>query len=405
MKQSIKKIFQNLSTYLFFVLFIATISMLIVLEYSLSFDRIDNLHKQQQLISTLTKLDKSDLELALIQFNGKSVQLHQEIDKLRLLYKYAYIDKYIVKNQQEYFQDLQKLSQLTDAFNAAAKEYYVDIKSKQLEQKAKEHLTEALHTINNHIDEMLLKSLKYNEIKFKFFKNVTIIVFILIFLATIYYKRALNAIYGDIEFLQNMNKNRKGTNIYSQEADAISLRMNRKSISNDNPDLIDSITGINNYKGMIDSYFVKKSLKDSNFTSVTVVEIDNFSKSNRVFPQDITQAILKKVAYTISLHQQPVDVIARTDYNQFTIIFSRSSKEQAFKDVEIIRQSIAELKFNIPNSDTKQITISGGFIIKPNNTSLEEAMKQAKEILRYAQSTGTNKIMQTRDLAQRDYTH
>ena len=49
-----------------------------------------------------------------------------------------------------------------------------------------------------------------------------------------------------------------------------------------------------------------------------------------------------------------------------------------------------------------QITVSGGFIIKPNNTSLEEAMKQAKEILHYAQSTGKNKILQLRDLAQKD---
>jgi diguanylate cyclase (GGDEF)-like protein len=112
---------------------------------------------------------------------------------------------------------------------------------------------------------------------------------------------------------------------------------------------------------------------------------------------------LKKIAYTISLHEQPIDVIARTDYNQFTIIFSRSEKEQAYKDVEIIRQSIAELKFNIPHTETTQITVSGGFVIKPNNSSLEEAMKQAKEVLRFAQSTGKNKILQTRDLSKRDH--
>jgi diguanylate cyclase (GGDEF)-like protein len=402
MKHSIKKIFQNLNTYLLFVLLVVTLGLLSIFEETLSFEKVDNLVNQKKIISSLTKLDKSDIELALILFNGKSARLHQEIDKLHTLYKYAYMDKYIVGNKNEYLSDLDKLSHLTDDFNNAAQAYYVDTKSKELDAKAKKQLDIAFANINKQIDTILLKNIQYNEEKFKYIRYTAIIIFILILFATLYYRRVINAIYRDIEFLQQMDKNRKTYNIYSQEADAISLRMNRKSVSNDNPDMIDPVTDINNYKGMISAYSIKKDIKDSNFTSVTVLEIDNFSKTNRAFAQDITQAILKKIAYTISLHEQPVDVIARTDYNQFTVIFSRSSKEQAFKDAELIRESIAELKFNIPNRGFTQITLSGGFVIKPNNTSLEEAMKQAKEILHYAQSLGTNKIMQTRDLAQRE---
>ena len=402
MKHSIKKIFQNLNTYLLFVLVAATLGLLTTFEHTLSFDKVDNLVNQKKIISSLTKLDKSDLELALILFNGKSTRLHQEIDKLRTMYKYAYMDKYLVHNEEEYLSDLDKLSELTDKFNKAAQEYYVDTNNKALEAKAKKELDIAFAKINKQIDTILLKNIHYNEEKFKYIKNVVIVIFILILLATIYYRRALNAIYRDIEFLQQIDKQRKNYNIYSQEIDAIALRVNRKQITNDNPDMLDSVTEINNYKGMINDYSNKKRTQDSNFTSVTVLEIDNFSKSNRAFPQDVTQAILKKVAYTISLHQQPLDIIARTDYNQFTVILSRPSKEQAYKDVELIRESIAELKFNIPKKGATQITVSGGFIIKPNNTSLEEAIKQAKEILRYAQSLGTNKIMQTRDLAQKD---
>ena len=402
MKQSIKKIFQNLNTYLFFVLFIAFASLLLVFEHSLSYDKVDNLNRQKEIISTLTKLDKSDLELALIQFNGKSIQLHQEIDKLRLLYKYAYIEKLLLSNQKEYFQDLNKLSELTDKFNQAAKEYYVDTDDKKIEEAAKVKLQNALNTINQQINTILLKSIHYNEVKFYLIKNSIYLLFILILFATFYYRKALSSIYKDIDFLQQVDKKRASYALYSQEADAISLRMNRKTVSNNNPEMIDPVTEINNHKGMIHSYSLKKHAKESNFTAVTVLEIDNFSKSNRAFPQDVTQAILKKVAYTISLHEQPIDVIARTDYNQFTVILSRPSKEQAFKDIELIRESIADLKFNNPSMGNKQITVSGGFVIKPSNTSLEEAMKQAKEILKYAQSTGRNKILQTRDLVQRD---
>ena len=400
MKQSIKKIFQNLYTYLFFIFFISLTSIGLSFEEGLSYDKVDNLHTQKEIVSSLIHLDKKDIELSLIQLNAKSTQLYQEIDKLSLLYKYAFIEKLVTSNEKEYKDDLQQLTLLAKSFNNAAQKYY-DTKNKK-QKEAKKALLDTLKSINEHIDNMLIKTLSYNEKKFHVMHNVLIVLFVIIFLATIYYYRALKAIYNDIDFLQRVNKNRKNYNIYSQEADAISLRMNRKSSSHDNPDMIDPITNINNYKGMVFSYDLKKNTKDTNFTSVTVLEVDNFSKAQKSYPEDFIQAVLKKIAYTISLNEQAIDVIARTDYNQFTIIFSRSSKEQAFKDIELIRQSIAELKFNLPNHGPVLITVSGGFVIKPHNTSLEEAIRQAKEILRYAKSLGTNKILQSRDLAQRD---
>jgi len=405
MKHSIKKIFENLKLYLLFIFFVALFAILLTFEQQLSFDKTDNLNNQKKIIQTLTKLDKSDIELALIQFNGKSTQLHQEIEKLKILYKYNITDRFILGNEKEYFDDLDKLSILTDRFNSAAHEYYIEsgnIKNLELEKQAKEQLDKSLNEIMQHIDSMLLKSIRYNQQKFDIVKILVIIIFVLIVLATFWYRKMLTSILKDIEYLFQVDKTKGEYDIFSMEADAIALRMNRKTVVNDNPTMLDPVTEINNYKGLMNSYGSKKGLKDSNFTAVSVLEIDNFSKSNRAFSQEVTQAILKKVAYAISLHEQPIDVIARTDYNQFTIILSRSSKEQLFKDMEIIRESISELKFTAPENGPIHITVTGGFIIKPNNTSLEEAIKQAKEILAYAKTTGKNKIFQLRDLAQKD---
>jgi len=402
MKHSIKKIFTNLNTYLFFVLLISFVAMMLTLEQQLSFEKVNNLNKQKEIISSLTNLKEDDIELALIQFNGKSTQLHQEIDKLKNFYKYDYTDKLIFGHQSEYLNDLNKLTLLTTAFNASAHEYYVENKNAKKRELAKEALHKSFETITTHINTLLLKNIQYNQEKFNLIKIATIVVFVLILFATLWYRKKLFSIYKDIEFLYQIDKNKMTHEIYTLEADAISMRMSRKTVTTDNPTMIDSVTGINNHKGMINSYSNKKNLKDSNFTSVTIIEIDNFSKSRRAFSQELTQSILKKIAYTISLHEQPVDVIARTDYNQFTLVFSRHSKEQAFKDMELIRQSIEELKFNVPNKGPVVITVSGGFIIKPNNTNLDEATRQAKEILQYAKTTGTNRILQTRDLAEKE---
>ncbi|WP_428738706.1 diguanylate cyclase [Sulfurimonas sp.] len=405
-----KKIFKGLKTYLIFVFFVFSILMFFVFEHTMSYKKINNLENQKSIVHKLSQLDKNDIELALIQFNGKSTQLHQEIDKLMMYYKYNFSEDYILDNSNEYRADVNQLSKLTDTFNEDAHVYYEDIlknkkenlKETDEEIEAKKALDDSLSAVITHINNMLLKHIKYDEQKFSIIQDISIVAFIIVLFFTFWYRYRLNKIYKDIEFLYQVDKDKKGYEIFSIEADAIALRMNRKVITNDNPTMLDKVTGINNYKGMLNSYSHKKGLKDSNFTSVTVINIDNFSKTHRPYPQDITQSILKKVAYTISLYEQPVDVIARTDYNQYTIILSRSTKEQCFKDVELIRESIADLKFNVPNVGTERITVTGGHVNKPNNTNLEEAIKQAKEILNYAITTGKNKIFQTRDMAQRD---
>ena len=402
MKHSIKKIFEHLKFYLLFIFFIALATLLLLFEQQLSYDKVNNLNNQKKIIQTLTKLDKSDVELALIQFNGKSTQLHQEIDKLKILYKYNITDKFLLGNADEYLKDLEKLSLLTDKFNKVAHVYYTKIESKKLEKVAKRQLEKSLNEIIHHINNMLLKSLTYNQQKFDIIEILAIIIFLLILFATFWYRKVLNAIFKDIEYLGQVDKKKNEYDIFSIEADAIALRMNRKTVVQENPTMLDPVTEINNYKGLVNAYGAKKGLKESNFTAVSVLEIDNFSKSSRAFTEEVTQAILRKVAYTISLHEQPIDVIARTDYSQFTVVLSRSSKEQLFKEMEIIRESISELKFTVPENGSIHITVTGGFVTKPNNTSLEEAIKQAKKILEYAKTTGKNKIFQLRDFAQKE---
>jgi len=395
MKHSIKNIFKNLSLFLIFATIFAGMGALVSIDHSNSYTKIDNLNNQKQIISTLTKLSKDDIELALIQFNGKSTQLHNEIKKLRSLYQYSFIERYIVSNSEEYLSDLDKLSLLTTSFNEKARNYYTNDKNNEDLKEA--DLKRSFHLIYKQIDSIMIKSIGYNQTKFNIHKNITFVAFIIILLVTIWYRKRLNLIYKDLKFLYNVDE--KNYKIFSEEIDAISLRMKRKPVTSDNPATLDPVTGINNIKGMMSSYAEKKGMKESNFTSVTIIEIDNFSKSNRAYSQEFTQTILKKVAFTISLHEQVADVIARTDYNQFTIILSRASKEQSYKDIDIIRQSISELKFKSAESGSVVVTVSGGFIIKPNNVTLDESLRESKKVLHHSQQTGTNKISQIKDLA------
>jgi len=386
------------------VLFISFIALALTLEHQLSVNKVKNLNTQKDIILSMTQLDKEDTELALVIFQGKSAQLSSDIDKLRNSYKYNVTGKYLLANDTSYDQDLKKLRDLVNLFNKSVHE---DLKTRSIkkdkvvkEKIAKENLQKSLYMVNDHIEKMKIEDLKYNEAVFMLFEKFILFSFAFVLIGTFWYRKRINDIYADIEFLSSTEKNYAEYQIYSIEADAISQRMKRKVTTADNPAFLDQITGINNHKGMINAYGDKKGMKEQNFTSVTVIEVDNFSKSNRAYDQELTYAILKKIAFTISLHEQPTDVIARTDYNQFTIVFSRASKEQSYKDIDIIRQSISELKFKTPKGEN--ITVSGGYVVKPGHSSLDEAIKNAKDILTYTKSVTRNKIYQAKDIAERN---
>jgi len=400
MKHSIKKIFGNLSALLIFSTLLGLVAFALIMEQTFSFYKVQNLQEQKQIIASLKDLEKKDVDLAIIQFNGKSTQLYHEIDKLQTLFDYDFTADVMFGHKETYLQELDTLRSLTKRFNDIAIDYYTSDDSNATEKF--EDLKKAFYDINSYIDMLIIQDGTFIQEKSNFLRIIIIALFVLLLITTLWYRKRLQAIYADLMHLYSVEGNKKDYVIFSEEADAIALRMKRKPTVTDNPAMLDPLTEINNAKGMMASYAEKKGMKDSNFTSVTVVEIDNFSKSNRAYSQEVSQAILKKVAFTISLYEQPTDVVARTDYNQFTIILSRASKEQSFKDIDVIRQSISELKFKIPDQGQVQITVTGGFIIKPNNVNLEDAIKQAKEIMYFAQKHGKNKIAQKRDMAEHE---
>ncbi len=365
-----------------------------LIDYDNSYAKTSTLFNQKEIINSIDKLSLDDIELSLIKLSGQGAQLQDNTKKLRNLYEYNFAEKYIIMNSHVYLADLDKLDSLVVAFNKKANDYYSisSINKKENEEK-KIELQISKNSLLSHIDLLLLRASAYDKLKFDIHKDISFAEFIIVLLVTFWYRKKLKLVYKDLEYLYNTEQ--KGYIVSTKEADSIAMRMKRKPISSENPAMIDPLTGINNLRGLMNSYSEKKGMKDNSYTSVTVFEIDNFSKNNKKYPQEFIDGVLKKIAFSLSLNEQATDVIGRTDSEQFTVILSRQNKEESFRDMDIIRKSISELNFN----GEVKITISGGYIIKPNNTNLEEAIKQAKAIMLYAQKAGGDRISQIRDVA------
>lgn len=394
MKHSIKNIFKNLHTFFVLATIFAGFGVFVAVDHTSSYTKVENLINQKDIILDISNLSKKNLEIALIELQGKTTQLKYDVEKLHSLYEYSMLEKLILSNSSEYLNDLDILDKLRADFTKKANVYYNNTIDSDI---YKNELKDSFDSLNNHINTIITKSIYYDQEKFNIHKKVTYFAFIVILFATLWYRKRLSQIYKDLEFLNNVNLQQYET--FTREAESISLKIKRKPIVTENPTMLDAVTGINNFKGMINSYSEKKGIKDNNFTSVTLFEVDNFSKVNKVYSQETIQNILKKIAFSISLHQLPTDVIARTEYNQFTVILSRATKDLLFKDAENIRRSISELKLNSQETGDIELSITGGHVVKPSNLSLEEAIRQAKKILLHAQENSKNIIFQVKDLA------
>ena len=395
MKQSIKKIFTNLSRFLLITgLFFAFI-FVVLIECHVSFEKNDILKEKKQLISSIIHLGKTDMDLTLIQFNGKVKKLLYKDDRLHTLYQHDITGNYILKNKEEYISDLDKLNKMEKTFASQASLYY---ESNKNEAFLKSKMKKSAYALYRHIDNIMLKDIDYTKAKLLLFEKIVAVLSVLVLIFVFWYRTRLNKIYKDILYLYAIETNKQDYKIFSEEVDAISLKMKKKATqTNDEAptNMTDPLTEINNVDGMVYSYNEKKNMKKNNSISVSVIEIDNFSKTNRPFPKEFTQAVLKKIAFTLTLNQQFTDVVARTGYNQFTIILSRASREELFRDTDMIRQAISEIRFVTPQREEVTITVSGGFIMKTNKMSLKDAIQRSEENMRYAQKMGGNKIART----------
>ena len=401
MKHSIKNVFDNIFVHAMFIFLFSIFSILILLDSTLSMKKTTILSNQKNTISSLTELKVDNYEIARIEFKGASTQLVNDIQKLQNLYKYNFIEKLLINDTKEYQNQLLKLQEDIKTFNINAYNYLFNNKDKtneMIEQNVKSSYDE----LNKQIDSMLLQEIRYSQEKFSIKQFIMVLSFILILAFIIISRFRLNQIYKDILFLYSVESSQKHHTIVYEEIDAIALRMKKKPVNFDNPDFFDKVTNLYNNQGLVYNYKNKKSMHDDNPIALVVFEIDNFSRANRKYSQETLQAILKKVAYTFSLYQQPTDIMARTDFNQFTIILVRSTRGELFEEVEKMRQNISELNFNIPNVGPVNITVTGGFSFKTNKMHFEDLIKNATKTMKLAQSTGTNKIFQERDVTMRE---
>ncbi|WP_231295677.1 GGDEF domain-containing protein [Colwellia sp. PAMC 21821] len=141
--------------------------------------------------------------------------------------------------------------------------------------------------------------------------------------------------------------------------------------------------------------------------TLAMLDIDHFKKFNDTYGHDIGDQVLKLVASKLAQVKASGKVF-RYGGEEFTIVFSGKTTEQALPALEAVRQAVEDYKIVIRQEQrkTKQartnkkssenktvsVTISIGLAARVSKLSFEQTLKLADQALYRAKKSGRNKV-------------
>ena len=149
----------------------------------------------------------------------------------------------------------------------------------------------------------------------------------------------------------------------------------------------DPLTGLMNRRGF--NVTVEKKISTNNIFSILLIDIDFFKRVNDTYGHEQGDLVLKNVAEIIQKNFRKNDVCCRYGGEEFIVLISNVSKNEAYQSAERFRQAI-EQQF-IEN--VGHITVSIGISEWPKSSKdISEVFRIADKYLYEAKNSGRNCI-------------
>lgn len=162
--------------------------------------------------------------------------------------------------------------------------------------------------------------------------------------------------------------------------------------------ITDGLTGLYNYQ-----YFqryldheLKITKKNANCLSLLMIDLDYFKLVNDHFGHPEGDNTLKQVAKVLRKNMRNTDIICRCGGEEFAIILSDCSTENAIAFSERTRQAIEQL--NIGKKNVFKLTASFGIATYPNHAITKEELIAAADISLYKAKKSRNTISVAKSL-------
>jgi len=345
--------------------------------------------EQKNLLEQIATLGRKDIDLSIIQFEGKGIQLLHEISQLSV-YRFDFLGEYIYNRDHLYENELKKLYSLGQLFIDKSAAWYQ--KGSGDYERKKASMLFAKDRFNLQVNKLIEIQTPY-EIERSFYTSILSYATLLTLLIGFFlFSQHLQKIYADLKSLFAVDVNSYTHTIMTEEVELISRRIGNRQGASDNTTMVDSQTELLNYKGLIYD-FSERKIKSTQSVSVFMLQIDHFDALDKKYSTEFINIIIRKVAFVISLFQQNIDLVSRIDQQIFVFVLMRKNHETAVKDCDKIIQTIGETRFKVPRGESVPVTASGVLILKAGNVSLSDTIKQLQALLPKAAEDGGNRIV------------
>jgi diguanylate cyclase (GGDEF)-like protein len=124
-------------------------------------------------------------------------------------------------------------------------------------------------------------------------------------------------------------------------------------------------------------------------------DIDEFKKINDTYGHAAGDVVIKALADTIRRNTRSSDLVGRFGGDEFMVLMTSSTREQAQIYADHLREKIASAEIRIPGCEAPiRLTISGGLAVYPSNgQSASELLRAADEALYAAKRNGRNQTV------------
>lgn len=129
--------------------------------------------------------------------------------------------------------------------------------------------------------------------------------------------------------------------------------------------------------------------------AVMMLDIDHFKEFNDTFGHEAGDIVLREVAEAMRLGVRSEDIVCRYGGEEFVIILPEIVTRAAIERAELLRRMVSDLALRYRGQPLRQVTISIGVAMFPDNSDTpEELLRSADHAMYAAKHKGRNRVVQ-----------
>jgi len=188
----------------------------------------------------------------------------------------------------------------------------------------------------------------------------------------------------------------------SMMADIISIALQKANLSDANQTAAwkDDLTGVAKRLHFLQRFEgeIRRARDYQQPFALFMFDVDSFKTVNDTYGHAAGDVVIRKIAEIAMLNTRSSDIVGRYGGDEFLVLITSSTQEQAFQYCENIRKKIAGTEIRIPGlAEPIRLTISGGLSVYPTHGhSTTELTRAADHALYEAKRRGRDQTVVAR---------